>query len=342
MRNTRRSGERASISRWRRRTHRGGVRGRPLGYVFEDTQSDPRQAVAVAQKFVGDPRILVELGDFSSAASMAASPIYQRGRLVQFGFTNSHPDFTKGGDYMWSNAPDQAEDMPNLARWAVGSLGMKRIAVVYIQGDWGRTSEKLFADAAGKAGAAVVASEGYLPNEQDFRSTLVRVREANPRFGGADRLLSRRRAGGAADADGWACGSRWSRRPRSTRRNSSRSAATRPRACTPTRISFPTILAPRCATSSPASAPNSAPIRTAITRAPTTRWWCAGRCSGSSARIARRCATDCRSWAACPSVVFGTAHFDPVTRRVHDPANAYLMVRGGKFVPWDRKAPGSV
>ncbi len=35
--------------------------------------------------------------DFSSGASMAASPIYQRGGLVQFGFTNSHPDFTKGG-----------------------------------------------------------------------------------------------------------------------------------------------------------------------------------------------------------------------------------------------------
>ncbi len=29
---------------------------------------------------------------------MAASPIYQRAKLVQFGFTNSHPDFTKGGD----------------------------------------------------------------------------------------------------------------------------------------------------------------------------------------------------------------------------------------------------
>ncbi|HMJ99202.1 MAG TPA: ABC transporter substrate-binding protein, partial [Reyranella sp.] len=75
----------------------GGIKGRPLAYIFEDTQSDPRQSVAVAQKFVADPRIVVELGDFSSPASMAASPIYQKAKLVQFGFTNSHPDFTKGG-----------------------------------------------------------------------------------------------------------------------------------------------------------------------------------------------------------------------------------------------------
>src|SRR5690349_12332837 len=72
-----------------------GINGRPLQYVFEDTQSDPRQTVTVARKFVADDRIVVEVGDFSSAASMAASPIYQAAGMVQFGFTNSHPDFTR-------------------------------------------------------------------------------------------------------------------------------------------------------------------------------------------------------------------------------------------------------
>ena len=62
---------------------------RKLTYDFEDSQSDPKQSVIVAQKFVADPRIIVELGDFSSSASMAASSIYQRGGLVQFGSTYS-------------------------------------------------------------------------------------------------------------------------------------------------------------------------------------------------------------------------------------------------------------
>ena len=93
----------------------GGIKGRPLAYIFEDSQSDPRQSVAIAQKFVADPKIVVELGDFSSPASMAASPIYQRPGLVQFGFTNSHPDFTKGGDFMWSTSVSQADEQPLLA-----------------------------------------------------------------------------------------------------------------------------------------------------------------------------------------------------------------------------------
>jgi len=158
----------------------GGIKGRPLAYIFEDTQSDPRQSVAVAQKFVADPRIVAELGDFSSPASMAASPIYQKAKLVQFGFTNSHPDFTKGGDYMWSNSVSQADEQPLSAAYAIKRLGLKRIAVLHLNTDWGRTSKDIFVMAAKDMGAEVVAVEGYMADEKDFRSTLVRVRDAKP------------------------------------------------------------------------------------------------------------------------------------------------------------------
>jgi branched-chain amino acid transport system substrate-binding protein len=158
----------------------GGINGRALAYIFEDTQSDPRQSVAVAQKFVNDPRIVAELGDFSSPASMAASPIYQKAKLVQFGFTNSHPDFTKGGDYMWSNSVSQADEQPLSAAYAVKRLGLKRIAVLHLNTDWGRTSKDIFVKAAKDMGAEVVAVEGYMADEKDFRSTLVRVRDAKP------------------------------------------------------------------------------------------------------------------------------------------------------------------
>jgi branched-chain amino acid transport system substrate-binding protein len=158
----------------------GGINGHPLNYDFEDSRSDPRQAVQIAQKFVDDKRILLELGDLSSGASMAASPVYQRGGLVQFGFTNSHPDFTKGGDYMWSTAISQAEEQPMLAHYVTAGLGFKKIAVLYLNTDWGRTSKDIFAKAATTDGAQIVAAEGYQPNEKDFRATLTRIRSANP------------------------------------------------------------------------------------------------------------------------------------------------------------------
>ena len=157
----------------------GGINGHPLQYVFEDGQSDPRQAVSIAQKFVADPRILIELGDFSSPASMAASPIYQRAGLVQLGFTNSHPDFTKGGDFIWSPSVSQADGQPLLADLAA-KQGFRHIAVLYQNTDWGRTSKDVFVKAAASRGIQVLAAEGYQPTDQDFRATLLRVNGAHP------------------------------------------------------------------------------------------------------------------------------------------------------------------
>src|SRR3954454_23568201 len=157
----------------------GGINGHPLAYVFEDSQSDPRQTVTIARKYVADERIVVEVGDFSSAASMAASPIYQAAGLVQFGFSNSHPDFTKGGDFIWSNAVNQKDEMPLLADF-VRDLGLKKVAILHLNNDWGRTAKDLLVEAIKQRGGEVVGSEAYLADEKDFRSAIVRARGANP------------------------------------------------------------------------------------------------------------------------------------------------------------------
>src|SRR5262249_23265721 len=39
----------------------GAIKGRTLQYVFEDSQSDPRQTINIARKFVADERIAVEV-----------------------------------------------------------------------------------------------------------------------------------------------------------------------------------------------------------------------------------------------------------------------------------------
>ena len=158
----------------------GGIKGRKVDLVYEDSQADPKQTVTIAQKFVEDSRILAELGDFSSPASMAASPIYQRGKLVQFGFTNSHPKFTLGGDFMFSTSLTQQISATFMAQVAVNSLKAQKQAVLYLDTDWGHVTQGIYVDAAKGLGAQVVAAESYLSTEKDFRSLLLKVRNANP------------------------------------------------------------------------------------------------------------------------------------------------------------------
>ena len=81
---------------------------------------------------------------------------------------------------MWSPSVSQADEQPLLAAYAVTRLGLKRIAILHLNTDWGRTSKDHFARAAKELGAEIVIAEGYQPEERDFRSTLVRARDANP------------------------------------------------------------------------------------------------------------------------------------------------------------------
>ena len=52
--------------------------------------------------------------------------------------------------------------------------------MLHLNTDWGRASKDAFASAAALLGAPVVATEAYLPTDQDFRPSLVRVRDAKP------------------------------------------------------------------------------------------------------------------------------------------------------------------
>lgn len=156
-----------------------GIGGRQLEIVYEDSQSVPQQSVPVAQKFVSDPTILAELGDFASPASMAASPIYERGKLVQFGFTNSHPDFTKGGAYMFSTTLSQEQDAAYLATTAFESFGGKQ-AILYRNTDWGKITHELYANRLVELGGEAVVIENYLETEKDFRALLAKVQDAQP------------------------------------------------------------------------------------------------------------------------------------------------------------------
>ncbi|WP_027346831.1 ABC transporter substrate-binding protein [Hamadaea tsunoensis] len=157
----------------------GGIDGRPVGLKWEDSQSDPKQSVVVAQKFVADTSVIAELGDFSSNASIAASPTYTAAKLVQFGFTNSNPDFTaKGTDYQWSTSLTQDFFQDWNARTV--KKYATTVSVVYQETDWGKSAFGFFAAAAKKYGLNIAYSSGFDPKGTDFRPTLIHARDAKP------------------------------------------------------------------------------------------------------------------------------------------------------------------
>lgn len=157
----------------------GGINGRQVALKWEDSQADPKQSVPIAEKFVADTSIIAELGDFASGASMAASSVYQDAKLVQFGFTNSNPKFTDGGDRMWSTSLTQEH-------YQIGNVdgiladGHKKVSLLYLQSDWGKTSFDIFSARAKEKGLEILYSTPIQQDGTDFRPVLIRARDANP------------------------------------------------------------------------------------------------------------------------------------------------------------------
>jgi branched-chain amino acid transport system substrate-binding protein len=150
-----------------------------VNILFEDTRSDPREAVAVARKFVDNREIVAVLGDFSSSAAIQAGRVYAEVGMPQLSQTASHPDYVKISPWQFRNITTQAYEGPHVARWMAGS-GIKRVAVVAIQNDWGQSVVSNFADAFKATGGEVVATQMFNPGNREFRAVLTDIARSRP------------------------------------------------------------------------------------------------------------------------------------------------------------------
>jgi len=159
----------------------GGVNGKKITLVANDSKADPKEAANIAQKFVSDSKVIGVIGDFTSTAALAGAPIYQKGGLVQLSPTSSHPDFTKQGTFMFRNIATQEQEGPLLADYGINNLHKKRIAVVFINNDWGIVAKDNFIKGVQKLGGEIVATEPYLPEQgKDFSAIITKVQQSNP------------------------------------------------------------------------------------------------------------------------------------------------------------------
>lgn len=159
----------------------GGINGHQVALKYEDSQSDPKQSVAVAQKFVGDPSVSLVFGDYSSAASIPASPLYASGKLLQYGFNNSNPAFTsKGTQYQWSTSITTNATYEWEADY-IKSLGVKSVGVTYLNtADWGIPAFNAFKAEAAKVGLTITDAEAVLDTSDDYRPSLTKAVAGNP------------------------------------------------------------------------------------------------------------------------------------------------------------------
>ena len=167
----------------------GGINGKQIELLIEDTVCKPEIATNTATKLVSDGAQVV-LGGICSGATKAALPIFNDAGVLVMSPSATNPALTQSGDYpnfFRTIAPDDAQAFLDV-EFAINTLGYTKIAVVHDKGDYG----KGFAEFAKKYieendKAEVVLFEGVTPGGVDYSAVVQKIKRSGAQtvmFGG--------------------------------------------------------------------------------------------------------------------------------------------------------------
>lgn len=159
---------------------RGGLLGQKIEIVWGDDQHDPKQAVAVANKFVNEGVVGV-IGHFNSSSSIPASTIYRDGKVIQLTPASTNPLFTERG--LWNvfrvcGRDDQQGSVA--ADFIVRKLKKKKVAVLHDKTTYGQGLADETVKALEQAKIKSVYYGSITQGDKDYRSVLTALRQYDP------------------------------------------------------------------------------------------------------------------------------------------------------------------
>lgn len=161
---------------------KGGIDGRKIELFIEDDQSEPSICVNATKKLIYGTKVDMILSSAVSLCTLAQIPVCNQAGMPLFCTVASSPAITKE-NHEWlvgqMAVPDDAA-LVAAATYAVRDKGLKRVAILYENSDYGRGPGLAAAERVKELGGQVVALETVNPTETDFMVVLNKMKAANP------------------------------------------------------------------------------------------------------------------------------------------------------------------
>ncbi len=179
-----RDGALLAIEEW---NAKGGVLGKQIVPIVEDSQCTPDPAVHAANKVIDQDKVKFIIGEVCSKASIPVSEIANAKGVVQISPTSTNPAVTvdpttgKTKDYIFRACfIDPIQGMVG-ANYAYNVLGAKTAFVLIDQAnDYVKGLAENFIASFEEAGGTIVGNESYTATDTDFSAILAKVADANP------------------------------------------------------------------------------------------------------------------------------------------------------------------
>lgn len=159
----------------------GGVLGKPIEVIIEDTETRPAPGMDAARKLIDVDKVGVIAGGFSSGVSMPIAKYAQsKGVLFVVGPPSS-PLFAEVGDYIFMIDVLDKFKGKAIADLAVGDSGKKKFGLMFMNNAFGMAlREETIKNLKAAQGVEIVTDVVYELNKVDYKAELQRLFAKKP------------------------------------------------------------------------------------------------------------------------------------------------------------------
>ncbi|MBS3793216.1 ABC transporter substrate-binding protein [Candidatus Bipolaricaulota bacterium] len=158
----------------------GGVLGRPLKIVWEDSETQPKSGVDAAHKLVETNEVPVILGSYSSGVTLPISEYTNKKGVVQISEGSTSPALRDVGPYLF-NAVGLDDLMGTaLANFAMKDTGQKKFSIIVMNNPFGIGMARWMRKTVEEAGGEILSEVRYERFKSDYRAELRELYKPDP------------------------------------------------------------------------------------------------------------------------------------------------------------------
>src|SRR5919197_3906332 len=158
---------------------KGGVLGKKLELVIEDSKSNPTEAAAVAEKLIVRDKVPVLMGASASTATLAVMPKLMEYKVPMLVETSSAGKITTSGNpYIFRISPPSAVQGVAFAK-IVDKLNIGKADFLVVNNDWGRGAAEDFGKMFKEHNIKVGLVETMDPPAQDMSAQLAKIKASD-------------------------------------------------------------------------------------------------------------------------------------------------------------------
>lgn len=158
----------------------GGINGKMLELVIYDDQAKAAQSIPIASKLIGQDKVVIGVSGSYSAPTRSAAGVYQEAKIPYISAYAIHPDITRAGDYVFRTSFLGEVQGRGGAKLIGNVIGKKRVVMITLQNDFGKSLAAGFKEAAGNYGIKIVNEYQYSIKDRQFGPIVAKVKADKP------------------------------------------------------------------------------------------------------------------------------------------------------------------